>query len=555
MATETIREFLVALGYKQDEAALKKFEKGITQATKAVFSLAAAVEGTAVLVAAGIAKFASNLEALYFASQRVGISVTNLKAFDRAAQDFGTSAGEMQASLEGLAHQLRINPQGMGGLLHALGVDLKSTKDGSHITAQSIIQLSDALRKMPIQRAEAYLPLLGIDEKTLLALRDPNFVEQYRKTLALMRGADWEQAARDAHEFENQIRDLWTLIESIGIKVGNNLAKDFGFQDVKDFNAWLQAHSDEIAKRVTDAIETILRAAKWLGDKLIWLKDKFADLDTATDGWSTKLILIAAVLKVTGAGSLIGGVLSLGAAAATASGGLVPFAAVISATAAALTGLYAAYKAFKGEDAGNWISEGFNDIWSKAFGGRDLAESLANMTNPLSGPTKGVRLNNPGNLRFRGQSGARDNAGFAQWQSPGEGLYALGRQLELYSGRGMNSVGSILKKYAPASENNLKAYIADVTGRMGVGADAQLNLQDPATLSKLMSAIIGHEQGYNPYASSMVSGAANKAIQITAKTEIHVNGVGDPAAVSDRVTAAQKRVNQDLARSFAPTVQ
>jgi hypothetical protein len=32
MATETIREFLVSLGYKQDEAALRKFEQGIGDA-------------------------------------------------------------------------------------------------------------------------------------------------------------------------------------------------------------------------------------------------------------------------------------------------------------------------------------------------------------------------------------------------------------------------------------------------------------------------------------------------------------------------------------------
>ncbi len=108
--TSVIKEFLVALGFRTDEAALKNFQSGIDKASKAVFGLAAAIETTAVGVAAGVARWASGLEALYFASIRTGSSAASLKAFDRAAQDFGASAGEALGSVEGLAHAFAREP-------------------------------------------------------------------------------------------------------------------------------------------------------------------------------------------------------------------------------------------------------------------------------------------------------------------------------------------------------------------------------------------------------------------------------------------------------------
>jgi hypothetical protein len=114
--SSVIREFLVKLGFKADEQQLQNFEKGIDRATKAVVGLAAAIEVTAVAVAAGVARFASNLEALYFASIRTNTAAANLQAYDLAVQNFGGTAGEATASIEGLAAALRKNPGNEGVL-------------------------------------------------------------------------------------------------------------------------------------------------------------------------------------------------------------------------------------------------------------------------------------------------------------------------------------------------------------------------------------------------------------------------------------------------------
>src|SRR5581483_3733276 len=175
MATETIREFLVSLGYKQDEGALRKFEAGINKATKAVFSLAAAIETTAVLVAAGIARFSSNLETLYFASQRVGSSVTQLKALDLAARNIGLSAGEAQAAVEALSEALARNPGNKGVLdfvLGKAGITVKKNAAGIVDAADAVLKLSQAFKVWPETQGIQFAEMLGLSYHMFRQIKD-----------------------------------------------------------------------------------------------------------------------------------------------------------------------------------------------------------------------------------------------------------------------------------------------------------------------------------------------------------------------------------------------
>ncbi len=110
---------------------------------------------------------------------------------------------------------------------------------------------------------------------------------------------------------------------------------------------------------------------------------------------------------------------------------------------------------------------------------------------------------NPGNLRFAGQAGAtRGAGGFAAFPSVDEGLVALAKQLNLYltgkSAMGqLDTVASLIGAYAPPNENDTKAYVNKVAGFMGIDANAKLG-KDPATMAKLMAAIIGVENHGDP---------------------------------------------------------
>jgi len=115
---------------------------------------------------------------------------------------------------------------------------------------------------------------------------------------------------------------------------------------------------------------------------------------------------------------------------------------------------------------------------------------------------KGLRNNNPGNLRYvasiqwNGQVGD-DGTGYAVFDSAEHGVRALGHQLNTYAGRGLNSVASIISTYAPSNENNTAAYISAVAGELGLAADQPFDVN--GLLPQLVAAIIHHENGVQPF--------------------------------------------------------
>ncbi len=60
---------------------------------------------------------------------------------------------------------------------------------------------------------------------------------------------------------------------------------------------------------------------------------------------------------------------------------------------------------------------------------------------------------------------------FAVFESMQHGIAALYKQLQLYFKRGINTLSSIVKTYAPASDNNnVDAFISALTKATGKGA-------------------------------------------------------------------------------------
>lgn len=117
----------------------------------------------------------------------------------------------------------------------------------------------------------------------------------------------------------------------------------------------------------------------------------------------------------------------------------------------------------------------------------------------------GARNNNPGNLRFAHQKGAvgADAKGFAIFRTWQEGVDAARSQIALDASRGLTSVSSIIRSWAPPNENNTEAYIADVSKRLGVQSGDALNASQFAALA---NAIFIHEGSVK--ASSFANSAA-----------------------------------------------
>lgn len=83
--------------------------------------------------------------------------------------------------------------------------------------------------------------------------------------------------------------------------------------------------------------------------------------------------------------------------------------------------------------------------------------------------SRAVRNNNPGNLKYAGQSGAtgKDQDGFAIFENPEAGFNALYNQILLDSNRG-HTLKSFITKYSPPSENPTNDYINFLVEKLGI---------------------------------------------------------------------------------------
>lgn len=133
---------------------------------------------------------------------------------------------------------------------------------------------------------------------------------------------------------------------------------------------------------------------------------------------------------------------------------------------------------------------------------------------------RGVRNNNPGNLEasssnpWVGQTGS--DGRFAKFETPEHGIRALGRNLISYQRQGIDTVGEIINRWAPPSDNNdTAAYIKAVCVQLGVTANQPLDASNPDTLQALCAAIIKHENGSQPYSQDQLSTGVSAALGLS----------------------------------------
>lgn len=567
-----LKEFLVRLGYKVDATGERNFVDGVNKATKTVHSLGTALKvlaagGAAAGVMAWMGKMASSMEGLYFSSQRAGASAKNLQAFGYAASQMGSSVDEARASVQGF-HQWMLNNPGSEMWLRQLGIGTRD-KNGKLRDATDMLQdVGKKLATMPTYLQNQYGQLLGIPLNLRLALQKGmgGYIEDYRKMLAEA-GLDSDKAAKRSHQFMMEVRGLGGAFHILGLDIAAGLMGENGGRGALDrFRHILLSHSREItrvARDVGNVFNNIFeKVLNWL-DGLDWNKvdqamgnfiNYLKSMDWSQVGSQIRAIaddfgaVAKAVLEVTGVlrdmwGALERAEHKVGAWAAKHAADS-SFAAPSSPIHKLLSNL----------------------AWANGYDprtGKKIPEQDMNGPGPALHAPKGIRNNNPGNLRT-GSGGS-----FGHYANPQAGLNALSKQLMLYyNGKSaaagyqkLTTLRQIISTYAPSSENNTSAYIADLARKLGVSPDAQLNLRNPAQLQALMRGIVQHENGMNPYSAEMFRAAAGgvdhsgrQAPSVHAETKIYVEGATNPEATAQAVAGKQITVNQRLFRGYGVPV-
>lgn len=578
---DVIREFLVKLGFQQDERGLRRFTGGIDDATRAVTRLVATIAGASLTVAAGVSAFASNLEGLYFASQRIGASANSLRAAEYAARDLGASAAEMRGSLESVARFLRENPGGEG-YLQSLGIQTRDANGNLKDTTELLAQLGQRFTSMPWYQSKQYANLLGIDDNTLRAIQSPQFAQKLAANRAAFANTGLDKATRDAHDFMVLLRDVGKEFENFSIQVQAALMEKLG-PDLRNFAEWFRENGPMIAERVADIVVKLVALGEEAGPYLRKIWDMFVELDAATNGWSTKIIALLVLLRALGGAQLVGGIMSLSrsfVALSTSIAGVATAAALIkgdtsdssraaqemqqvamagsreAAVELARTQLknqwwrsifgevteedvqQRADEIMRGDHAG--MPSGFN---AAGMSGNDLAtfamdffQSQGWSRNQAAGLAANLQAESAFNPRAVGDNGQAK--GIAQWHPDRQAAFSK------WAGFGLDDDRADLVKQLEFVNYELTQGAEQRAGKLLAATD---NARDAG-------AVVSRYYERPKEADYEAKYRGRQAVQLTQTTNINVQGGGDPNSTAQAVAGAQNRVNEEMTRNLNSAV-
>ncbi|MED7790277.1 transglycosylase SLT domain-containing protein [Klebsiella aerogenes] len=280
MNAETIKDFLVSLGFKVDESGERKFNAVLAGVTSNAIKTGFAVEAAALSVVAFTAKIAQASDKLYWASQRTGATVQGLKQVSYAISQVGGSADSAMSSLESLSRFIRTNP-GAEGFLNRLGVQTRDASGNMRDMASIFTGVGQKLSSMPYYRANQYASMLGIDENTLMAMRRGvgGFSGEY-SAMAKAIGFNADQAAVSSNRFMTSLRSFGEMAGMARDKIGANLA------------GGLAGSLDKLRRQILDnfpkierAITSVVKGILWAGDMLGRVISRLVQLGEGIGDW------------------------------------------------------------------------------------------------------------------------------------------------------------------------------------------------------------------------------------------------------------------------------
>ena len=298
MNAETLKDFLISLGFKVDEAGARKFDAVVAGTTLKAIELGVKVEAAALSVVAFTAKIASGLDDLYWASQRTGATVESIKQIGYAVSQVGGSVDGARGSLENLARFMRNNP-GAEGFLNRLGVQTRDASGNMRDMATIFTGVGQRLSSMPYYRANQYAQMLGLDENTLMAMRRGigQFSGEYT-AMAKAIGYNADVAAVSSNKFMTSLRSFGLMAGMARDKIGSSLADGLA-GSLDRLRRQILENFPKIEGAITGTVKGILWAGEMVGRviyRLIQLGQGISDWWDSLDKQSQQLIELIGAL-------------------------------------------------------------------------------------------------------------------------------------------------------------------------------------------------------------------------------------------------------------------
>jgi hypothetical protein len=566
MSAETIKEFLVGLGFKVDEAGLAKFSEGIASASLRVTALATAATAAAAGIVASVQHIAAEYDQLDKLATQFRTTADAVDEFIDTAKILGLSDEKSIESLKNLDRAIVDTSMGMGRaklVFEDLGIKVTDTAGKLKPTTEVMAELANKFKDMERGKQLRIMERLGLDPALLKVFNgDLAAISAELQEIDKAANFDFETAIVESKAFMQIWRQMqqeiekWKMLfskafESVAVK----LMPKFRAQ-IKSITDSMVAFRKKVMENMPKAIEAIMpiiniimrvaeafikivaRIASGAMTVIGW----FLKLNEATGGWAGYILAAAAAWKYLNLSFL-----------ATPLGMLLSLAAVVAL-------LIDDFLTFK--EGGDSLID-----WGSGFG-----IVMQGVTAALTGFLAYIALSKAAVIAMTVATNAWTAATAIM-----NGIMAAARtavllfNLVLYA----NPIGLVIAAVVAliAIIAALIVYWDDVSAAFGRGAAALLGAWQGvkdwfmgffdwimgkfSTLAEWGGKITGFFGGGgdkaapalapSPQAQAAINGGGQNVNQ---QTQIVVQGSSDPAATARAVSGEQGRVNADMARNM-----
>lgn len=477
-------------------------------------------------------------------SRNLGVAVTDLQSLRGAANMLGVSSEALNGGLMTLGDTLNDakwgRNQGALAMMRRLGVGIHMTADGSIDAVRGLKDMAGAISKIKsVETQRLVARQFGLEALLPLLRKGSAAISEYQEKAATLGGVHSQESINQAAAFGVQLNYLSIATKGLRTSIGDKLVPVL-MPFVQRLTDWTAANRELIATKIAGFVQQF---ATWLsrvdfGKVLQGSADFIKKIDGVVEGfggWKNVLIGIVG-LKILGAVSPL---ISLAVALAQVgvSLGLVAAGSAGLAILAGATGFYAGYKGaeylfgdkpdtgakqpsgfgihlrtkadLRAEASRQRVEVGLSPLAPGAMLSKDELRKearqqwMATFGMPRDSRPLGIRSNNPLNLMPGGKE--------AVFPSMEAGINAAMSNLmtKRYFGGGNNTAAGIINTWSPPNapgnspEKNAN-YIAGVTKEVGAGP---LDSNNPAVMSKLLSAMIRQENGAGSYDKSKMDQA------------------------------------------------
>lgn len=541
---DTLREYLIALGFRIDDASWRKFASAVANTAKQTAEFGSIAIEAATAIELMVARIGRQYEALYYMSRRTGQSVGYIQQTQFAFKQIGLSAEDATDAVEGFATTMRTQPW------------LRVLFGGAKTEQEVVKNLSKS--GLPYFLQAQFAQMAGISEKTFLHQQ--------------MFGAEDEKAEADFARRQHE--------------AGVNA--DFAAKRFTDFSRvlnTLESDFDLLGSRIAlDWVDPTQAGIRTLDDVVQW----FNRADNATKGFIGTLATLATTLFGGLLGTkVLGKFLGFNVPAMALGGKGARFGLWGIAT-----GMLGAMKNDKDHSLRSRLRAAFGidetpeeaaapapwetggataagpptgsqDVQGRLDQAIKFFESNGFSANAARGIASALFFESGRTLSpeaFNPAGGGQGAVGIGQWRGERIGQFRkmFGKDLskatfaeqlqyvlwEMTQGtdKGALSAGYLLRD-KDISAGRASSIFLNGFERPGPGGAREVS--DAASFADRLSALAAQQNG---------GGDTTNHVTINQKTDIHVSG-DSAATTADKVEAAQDRVGQNTVRALIPVIR